>query len=132
MLPPDPEQARKYDERARDKPAVFTREVQRILIRVAADFCARRKLRLHAVGSDPSHIHYVISWHGYSAWKEILRRLKNILSLELNRKLDCPRPWFVRGANSKPVRNGDHLRYLTITYLPDHPGMFWCEGQPLP
>ncbi len=129
---PDPKQARKYDDRARDEPAVFTTEVQRILIRTAADFCARRKLRFHAAGSDPSHIHYVISWRQYSSWTEILRRLKNILSKELNRQLNGTRPWFVRGANSKPVGNHGHLNLLLNTYLPDHPGVSWGEGKPLP
>jgi hypothetical protein len=61
LLPPDPKQAQNYDDRAKDEPAVFTTEVQRILIHTAADFCSRRKLSFHAAGSDPSHIHYVIS-----------------------------------------------------------------------
>jgi REP element-mobilizing transposase RayT len=112
LHPPDAAQAQKYDARAKHEPAVFTTEVQRILIRTAANFCERRKLRLHAAGSDPSHIHFVISWRAYSSWTEILRRLKNILSKELNEQLHCTRPWFVRGANSKRVSNRGHLELL--------------------
>ena len=49
--PPDPEQARKYDERATQEPATFDEETQRVLIRSAYDFCHRRKYRLHGAGN---------------------------------------------------------------------------------
>jgi hypothetical protein len=38
VLPPDPEQARKYDERAKGEPVIFDEAIQRILIRGAKIF----------------------------------------------------------------------------------------------
>jgi hypothetical protein len=130
-LPPDPEQARKYDERAREGPVVFTRDVQRVIIRTTADFCARRKFRFHGSGNDESHSHLLISWRGYSHWNEVMRRLKNILSLELNKCFNCKRQWFVRGGSRKRVSKVAHLNHLLDRYFPDHPGLFWREGQPI-
>jgi REP element-mobilizing transposase RayT len=132
-LPPDPQQARRYDERAKQDPATFTRAVQKLLIRFAHDFCSRRKMRLHAVGNEEGHSHFVISWKGYSDPHEVMRRLKNVLSTLLNR--DCNtlgKRWFVRGGSLRRVTNTAHLDKLIETYLPDHPGIFWCEELPLP
>jgi len=131
--PPDPEQARKYDERAKQEPATFDHETQKLLIRIAHDFCSRRKMRLHAVGNEEGHVHYVISWAGFSDPHEVERRLKNILSTELNRHYKTPgRRWFVRGGSLKRVSNSAHLDRLLGKYLPDHPGIFWKEKLALP
>jgi REP element-mobilizing transposase RayT len=131
--PPDPDQARKYDERAKQDPATFIREVQVILIRGAHEFCARRKMRLHAVGNEEGHVHYVISWRSYSDCLEVERRLKNVLATILNRHFDTPgKRWFVRDGSRRRVTNLAHLTHLTTRYLPDHPGLFWCERMPLP
>jgi hypothetical protein len=40
--PPDAEQAEKYDQRAKQPVATFDPEVQKLLIRIAHDFCKRR------------------------------------------------------------------------------------------
>jgi hypothetical protein len=47
--------------------------------------------------------------------------------------LNAPgRRWFVADGSRKRVHNRDHLTYLITEYLPDHPGLFWTEGRPLP
>jgi len=130
---PDPEQARRYDERAKQDPAKFVREVQILLIRIAYDFCARRKFRLNGVGNEEGHVHYAMSWRGYCHWHEVMRRLKNVLSTELNKHFDTPgRRWFVRGGSRKRVLNLPHLKRLVAKYFPDHPGPWWREGMQLP
>ncbi|MGB7160605.1 MAG: hypothetical protein WBD40_21245 [Tepidisphaeraceae bacterium] len=130
---PDPEQARKYDESAKQKPAEFSRNVQTIIIRTAHDFCARRRFRLLAVGNEAGHTHIVLGWRAYCAWEEVMRRLKNILTTTLNQHLRTPgKRWFVRGGSRKRVERRAHLAYLLDTYLPDHPGVFWREGMPIP
>jgi hypothetical protein len=40
--PPDPEQAKKYDERAKQDPVKFVLEAQRVIIRVSHEFCTER------------------------------------------------------------------------------------------
>ena len=131
--PSSPETAADYDDRAKQLPAIFTREVQRLLVHIAHEFCQRRKYRLHAVGNEDRHVHYALSWSGFSDWHEIARRLKNILGIELNKHFSTPsKRWFVRGASRKRVTDQKHLNHLINTYLPDHPGIFWKEGMRLP
>jgi REP element-mobilizing transposase RayT len=126
---PNPEEAKRYDERANQDPAKFELKVRKLLIRYAHDFCQRRKFRLHGVGNEVGHVHFVMSWRGYSSWEEVLRRLKNILATTLNKELNTPgKRWFVRGASRKRVKNRAHLDHLLKTYLPSHPGPNWREG----
>jgi hypothetical protein len=40
--------------------------------------------------------------------------------------------WFVRGSSRKRVRDTRHLNHLLNVDLPNHPGLFWREGTPLP
>jgi len=130
--PPDPQAAEEYDARASNEPAIFTLEVQRLIVRITHDFCTRRKFRFHGSGNDPSHTHLVINWRSYSSWEEILRRLKNILALELNRAFNCKQKWFVRKGSRKRVKDNAHLKHLLDKYFPDHPGIFWRDGMALP
>jgi hypothetical protein len=131
--PPNPEQAKRYDERAKQDPAKFEREVQILIIHIAHDFCARRKMRLHGVGNEIAHTHLVLSWRSFSSWHEVMRRLKNVLTTELNKHFNTPgKRWFVRGGSRKRVVNESHLNRLLDKYLPDHPGPFWREGVTLP
>jgi REP element-mobilizing transposase RayT len=131
--PPDPDAAARYDERAAQPPAAFDLEVQRVLIRFAHDFCARRNYRLHAVGNEIGHAHFILSWPGFSDWHEVMRRLKNALSTCLNKHFNTPgRKWFVRGGSRKRVSALSHLSHLQTKYLPSHPGLCWCEGSALP
>ena len=74
-----------------------------------------------------------MSWKPFSDPHEILRRLKNTLSLLLNKHFKSPgRRWFVRGGSLRRVRNQNHLNRLIEKYLPDHPGLFWEENLTLP
>ena len=131
--PSDDERAHEYNDRAKQDPAKFASDVQTILIRVAHEFCDRRKWRLHAVGNEEGHVHYVLSWPGYADWHEVVRRLKNVLSTELNRTFGTPgNRWFVRGASRKRVGDRAHLLHLKTSYLPNHPGLFWSEEMRLP
>ncbi len=40
--------------------------------------------------------------------------------------------WFVEGGSRKQVTTRGHFDHLLDTYFPDHPGLFWREGMPLP
>ena len=74
-------------------------------------------------------MHYGVSWKGFSDPHEVERRLKNILSTELNRHYQTPgRRWFVRGGSLNRVSNPAHLKRLIDRYLPDHPGIFWKKS----
>ena len=129
----DPVEAAKYDDAASQDPAEFSLEAQRVMIRVTHDFCGRRRFRLLGTGNERGHFHIVLGWRAFCDWKEVMRRLKNILATALNRFFGTPgRRWFVRGGSRKRVEGRTHLDYLLDTYLPNHSGLFWREGMPLP
>jgi len=131
--PSDPVEATKYDDAASQDAAEFSVEVQRIMIRVAHDFCGRRKFRLLGIGNEHGHFHIVLGWRSFCDWNEVLRRLKSLVSSSLNQHLDSPgRRWFVRGGSRKRVERRAHLDHLLDTYLPSHSGLFWREGMSLP
>ena len=134
MLPPDEQMAQNYDDRARFPRVWFSdRDIQEILVLGCIDVCRRRGWRLHGVGTDPTHLHWVVSWPGFIPWQDVRQKTKNILSLLLGRLTGLKgRPWFVRDGSRKRVADADHLNYLLDRYLPDHRGVFWREGQPIP
>ena len=52
-----------YDDRANQPPASFdATAIQEILILGTYDICRRRGWRLHGVGTDERHFHWVVSW----------------------------------------------------------------------
>ena len=132
-LPPDPKRAAEYDQRAEQPSVVFEAAHQEILVLGCIDLCLRRGWRLHGVGTDAKHFHYVISWRGYMDWRIVRQRSKNILSYLLGKHLEKPgQRWFVRDGSRKRVKNSKHLNYLLDVYLPDHRGLFWRDGNPYP
>lgn len=129
----DPKMAQAYDEAARQSPSNFATQVQSLMIHIAQEFCTRSRFRLHAIGNEFNHVHFVLSWRGFLPWYEVMRRLKGNLSATLNKRLNCSgRRWFVRGGSRKRVTSARHLEHLVTEYLPNHSGVFWREGQPLP
>ena len=132
-LPPNPKMQQHYDERAKQEPASFSdHDVQEILILGTYDVCNRRGWRLHGAGTDDLHYHWVVSWRGFVPWQDVRRITKNVLSLLLNRVIGQKRRWFVRDGSRKRVKDRKHLEHLLNKYFPDHRGLHWREGLPLP
>jgi hypothetical protein len=74
-----------------------------------------------------------LSWHGYIPWEEVRRVLKNILSLMLGRLAEVKgRRWFVTDESDRRVTEQTHFDHLVTSYFPDHRGLVWIEGDPLP
>jgi hypothetical protein len=133
IQPPDPKTAADYDARATQEPVIFTKEMQNVMIAGAHDICARRHWSLHGIGFEPSHAHFLISWREFIAWVEIRAKLKNLLSLFLGRFTgEQSRHWFVDGGSRKRVKEKKNFDYLMKTYIPEHYGEKWFEGDPLP
>jgi hypothetical protein len=133
IQPPNEELARMYDGQASDDPVEFSTELERVLIAGAFDICLRREWRLHAVGTDPTHGHFLISQAGFMDWQAVRDKLKNLLSLFLGRATAQPgKRWFGAEGSRKRVGNRAHFDYLVETYLPNQRGLFWKEGDTLP
>lgn len=133
ILPPNQALARAYDKAAGAPPTLFGEAAQRALLWIGYDVCLRHSWRLHYAATEPTHVHYLVSWRDELAWQEISRRLKNVASLVLGQKRDAPgRRWFSRGASRKRISDRQHLDHLVSAYLPKHGGLSWQEDDPPP
>jgi hypothetical protein len=133
IQPPNEELARMYDGQANDDPVTFSTELQRVLIVGAFDICSRRNWHLHAIGTDPTHGHFLVSEKEFMDWEAVRDKLKNILSLLLGRATgQSGKPWFVAKGSRKRVEDQKHFDYLVNTYLPDQRRLFWKKGSALP
>ncbi|TWU00165.1 hypothetical protein Pla108_11100 [Botrimarina colliarenosi] len=130
ILPPNAEQAKAYDERAADLPALFGDAEQAAIASISADACLRRIWRLHAIAVEPTHAHLLVSWRDDTRSSVVGGKIKNLISRELNLGLATKRKWLSRGASRKRVKDQRHFDHLLETYLPKHRGLFWKEGLP--
>ena len=119
-----------YRQAATFPPVDFDDELQRLLIDHSIDICRRRRWRLHAVATEPTHLHILVSWTGSRRWQEVRGKLRNLLSLGLTRRFKQKgRPWFSTGASRKQVRTRAHFEHLMNKYLPNHGGARWFESR---
>jgi REP element-mobilizing transposase RayT len=127
--PASKDAANEHDKRAKQPPTTFDRATQRQMLSILKTICTDEEWRLEAAAFDPSHVHVIISWKTFNRWEDVDRRLKNLLSLKLNRANGTPgKRWFVRGRSApRRVRDAKHFEHLTKRYLPDHPGIFWMR-----
>ena len=131
--PPDREEQSRRDQNLTQPVISFDEPMQRILIVGTYDICHRRGWRFHGAGNDATHFHALISWKDYVHWQNVRDKLKNLLSLFLGRWTGIEnQTWFVEGGSRKRVATRGHYNHLLETYFPDHPGVFWREGLPLP
>lgn len=132
--PPDEDRADWYDANAKQDPVEFDEATQRELLILAHQICEEEGWCLAGAGFERKHMHLAVSWRPYIRWEEVDRRLKNLLALKLNRKHNTlGKRWFSRRHGApRRVRDQDHLEHLFRSYLPDHRGLFWKRGMPLP
>jgi hypothetical protein len=131
---PDTDRAKAYDAAATQEAVKFDGRIQRMILSMTHSICEREGWRLEVFGADPSHLHIVVSWRKFQRWEEADRRLKNLLALRLNRQhRTAGKRWFVRGRSApRQVKDERHFARLKDRYLPDHPGIYWRRGMPLP
>ena len=107
---------------------VFGEGQLRSMFEFLKEICGRRNWRLHGVGMDATHVHVVVSWKTEWDGEMVKDRVKNLLSLLLNRWEGREgRRVFSKGAGKNRVRDATHLWRLRERYLPGHP-WYWCEG----
>jgi hypothetical protein len=95
--PPDKEMAADYDEAASQDEVTFDSALQKEILVVANQICDEERWTLEAAGFDATHTHLVVSWRMFMSWERVDQRLKNLLSLKLNRRRGITgKRWFVR------------------------------------
>src|SRR5688572_23059556 len=107
--------------------------MQKVLVVGTYDICKRRGWRFYGGGNDPTHTHALIGFKEFVDWQDARDALKNILSLFLGRWTGREGvTWFVEGGSRKRVESRKHFNYLLDRYFPDHRGVYWRVGRPLP
>lgn len=94
------------------------------MIEVTLDACGHIGCELHAVGSDPTHFHVLISWEDDRSWGKRQASIRQSLTRQLNQRFER-RPWLSEDASHKRVKDQSHYEYLCHEYLPAHRGLKW-------
>ncbi len=128
LQPRDPVIAGAYKSNQLHETAVFDDGVQRCLVESLMLVSKHIDLRVHAVATDPTHVHILISWHDQREWQQIRRSLRGGLTRQLNEHLG-KRTWFAKLGSRKRVKDRKHFDYLMTRYLPSHRGHKWFENQ---
>ena len=128
ILPPDEALAGTYQDRAGEGEVLFDSRLQSLLIEESRTAFQKQQCRGHFVATEPTHVHILVSWADVRPWQTIRNGLKSSLTRRLNNDA-CRRRWFVDGASRKRVRDRGHFDHLVGTYLPDHGGWKWREGE---
>lgn len=111
--------------RHRDEPAVsFTAPIQRLLVDAARAAGDHLEATVHAVATEPTHLHVLVSWDHERDWKSMRASIRSAMSRRLNEQVER-RNWFADTPSRKRVRDREHFDYLMLTYLPKHHGAKW-------
>jgi len=114
-----------YQREQKESSAVFDTSIQRLLIDQLELAAPLARFRLHAVATDSTHIHVLVSWNDPRNWKRLRRSIRHGLTTRLNE--ERRRTWFSRGGHAKQVESQQHFDQLVGAYLPNHKGWKWCE-----
>lgn len=122
----DPAMAQNYRRQMQERPVAFTPEMQRLLIDTARAAGSYLDARIHAVATEPTHVHVLVSWHGDRPWVRLRASVRSAMTRELNHRIG-KRTWFADSPSRKRVGDRAHFEYLTSRYLPKH-AVCWVEG----
>jgi len=124
VLPPDADKADLYRRNASEDGVIFDRRIQRLLIDEALNAAEHQQFTIHAIGTDSTHAHVLMSWSKAASWKKVQAGLRQSLTRRLNKELGR-RPWFTEDGSHKHVGGVAHDAHLRTTYLPKHNGLGW-------
>lgn len=124
VLAADEEMALHYRENLVGDVAYFDRTKQQVLINAAIEAFEYQAVRGHAVATESTHIHILVSWRTECSWELVRRRLRGSLTRQLN-QASGKREWFAKQPSRKQVCERSHFEYLMQTYLPRHRGLKW-------
>jgi len=106
--------------------AEFGEPLQLLLISESKTAARFQRFRLHAVATEPSHLHALMSWPDDRSPARINDSMKKSLTICLKKNI-AERIWFSKGGNERHVKDLKHFEYLMTEYLPSHSGWKWDE-----
>ncbi len=127
ILAPDFHMATCYRENMCSDAVAFDREIQQVQIEAALEAFKHQPIRGHAIASESTHLHLLVSWNIARTWQIVRRQLRGSLSRRLNQVFER-REWFSKQPSRKRVEDRPHFDHLMDVYLPRHSGLKWREG----
>jgi REP element-mobilizing transposase RayT len=124
IQPPDINLANAYRSKRDEPTVIFTPAIQRLLVDTARKTGEHLDATIHAVATEPTHAHVLVSWSHDRDWKSMRASIRSALSRGLNEQVE-KRNWFADSPSRKHVRDYEHFDYLMLTYLPKHGGAKW-------
>ncbi|MEM9352232.1 MAG: hypothetical protein AAGA92_04395 [Planctomycetota bacterium] len=131
VQPASPKLAKNCREKVRESEVTFDKQAQQLIVETLQQSCPRLEAHCHAIATDASHVHTLVSWTHDRPWESISKSLKTSLTRTLNDQLSRRR-WFSNGSSRKRVKDREHFEYLVTKYLPSHRGVCWTEPPPRP
>ncbi|MCK4872789.1 MAG: hypothetical protein KAS72_08705 [Phycisphaerales bacterium] len=122
LQPRDPAMAERYRAKQAAQMVNFTHQMQQCLVDAAIQAQTHVQTTVHAVATDPTHVHVLVSWNHARTWESIRRSLRHSFSRALNGQF-TKRAWFAAQGSRKRIRDHAHFDHLTNVYLPDHRGV---------
>jgi REP element-mobilizing transposase RayT len=126
LQPTDQRLAAAYQRQMKLTPANFDDQVQLCLIDELQNAAGFQRLRLHAIATESTHIHVLVSWPDEREPPRLSDSLRQSASRRLNRD-HAKRKWLAKGASKRRVKDQEHFDFLLNIYLPSHRGWKWDE-----
>lgn len=124
VLPTDPHMAGHYRDNMSTAPVHFIAKAQQTILAAMHEKAAVKGWTLHALATDPTHVHILLSWSTATPWLDVRRGLKASITRQLNTHLRH-QTWLAAGGSRKRVTDRAHFNHLITTYLPNHRGITW-------
>lgn len=130
LQPTDKRLATAYQRQMKLTPADFDEQTQLHLIDELQNAATFQRFRVHAIATETTHIHVVLSWQDVREPQRLSDGLHQSVSRRLNR--DCSkRKWLAKGGSKRRVKEQSHFDFLFYAYLPSHRGWKWNEQRGL-
>jgi REP element-mobilizing transposase RayT len=117
-----------YRRNQRESTAIFDEHVQRIIIDAALQTQQHLDIIVHAVSTEPTHAHVLLSWSHERDWLSLRESIKTAISRALSAKV-AKRTWLCKNASRKHIRDQRHFDHHMFRYFPKHAGVKWFHEQ---
>ncbi|MEM9414411.1 MAG: hypothetical protein AAGA29_02895 [Planctomycetota bacterium] len=128
LKPKDDAMASNYRAKQKHPTVLFTHDQQEAIAASLRDAGPCIEATIHAIATEPSHFHVLVSWNHDRKWDSIRRSLRTSVSLTLNKTFG-KREWLVKNSSRKQVKDEEHFIYLIRQYLPSHRGLFFLRDE---
>ena len=128
LLPSDAKMAQLYRDKQNKEAVWFDSPMQQLVVDTICAADAALQMTVHAVATDPTHVHILVSWSSDKQWLWARRNLRYSLTRALNQRFG-KRQWLAAKGSRKRVKDREHFEHLVTTYLPKHNGVVWVNDK---